>query len=46
MPVAVPITTEQEFPLSVQFSARPSLVKVDPAPPSVAIVAGDPRPKY
>ena len=38
MPVAVPITTEQEFPLSVQFSAPPSFVKVDPSPVGVVEV--------
>ena len=38
MPVAVPITTEQEFPLSVRFSSPPSYVKVDPSPVGVVEV--------
>ena len=38
MPVAVPITTEQEFPLSVQFSAPPTVVKVTPTPDGVVEV--------
>ena len=38
MPVAVPITTEQEFPLSVRFSAPPTLVKVTPTPDGVVEV--------
>ena len=38
MPAAVTTTTEQEFPLSVQFSAPPSAVKVVATPDGVVEV--------